>query len=211
MRTFILAVAALHLSLGCGGSKPIGAADAAADVAPVRPPHSPCGPYLPDRCSVGCPVCDGDGGWTCESCPDASSTSADDTLPTGWTVAQMLPITQTLCPSGGNVVPSFAVAENGDVLDGRISCVGSRISQRLCGYVVDGGATTRVLVQPCDLHPTVVPKGNQTNDVTFKLPARAGRTTVEIYDRFDFYGATSPPVPRLLGTAWVGQSTGVHP
>lgn len=162
-------------------------------------PRLPCGPWVDGYdCFGSCARCDGDQGWTCEPCP------ADDTLPTGWGDARALPIKQTLCPSGGLVVPTFAVTEGGVVLEGTLSCVASRISQALCGYVAERDATTRVLVQPCDLHPSTVSKGIQTNDVTFTLAVRADRASVEIYDRSDFYGATTPPVPRLLGTAWVG-------
>jgi hypothetical protein len=41
-------------------------------------------------------------------------------------------------------------------------------------------------------------------DVTFTLPARTERTAVEVYQRSDFYGATSPPVPTLIAKKPVG-------
>jgi hypothetical protein len=41
-------------------------------------------------------------------------------------------------------------------------------------------------------------------DVTFKLQVRADRTAVDVYKRFDFYGATTPPAPTLAATASVG-------
>jgi hypothetical protein len=130
----------------------------------------------------------------------------DDVIPAGWTGAQPMMIQQSNCPSGGPFPPPFAVTETSGEIAGALTCVEFREFQILCGYVVDSSATTRVLVQPCDLHPTSHPKGDQSYNVTFKLPARADRAGVAIYERFDFYGATTPPVPMLLATVPVGAS-----
>jgi hypothetical protein len=129
---------------------------------------------------------------------------ADDTIPAGWTGAEALQLQQSFCPTGGPYPPPFTVTETSGAIEGTLTCVEFREFQSLCGYVVDSGATARVLVQPCDLHPTNVPKGDQDFNVTFTLPARADRTSVELYDRFDFYGSSAPTVPMLLGTADVG-------
>ena len=129
----------------------------------------------------------------------------NDTIPAGWTGAQVLMIQQTPCIGEAAVPPPFVVTEAGGVFEGALKCVGFREFQSLCGYVVDGGATTRVLVQPCDLHPTGAALGDgYAYNVTFGLPARTDRSAVEIYERFDFYGATTPPVPMLLARATVG-------
>jgi hypothetical protein len=69
---------------------------------------------------------------------------------------------------------------------------------------MDGGATTRVLVQPCDLHPTNVVRCDCLYDVTFTIRARADRTAIDVYKRFDFYGETTPPMPTLAATASLG-------
>jgi hypothetical protein len=130
---------------------------------------------------------------------------SNDTIPAGWTGAHALTIQQSMCKAAGSVVTAtFDVTETAGGVEGALKDVTFRCQQSLCAYIIDSGATARVLVQPCDLHPTNVPKCGCEYDVTFALPARADRTAVEAYQRFDFYGATTPPVPMLVATKPVG-------
>lgn len=130
---------------------------------------------------------------------------AADTIPAGWTGARPLTIQQSACKGDGSVVTAtFDVTETAGAVEGTLKDVSFRCQQTLCAYAIDSGATTRVLVQPCDLHPTNVPKCGCTVDVTFALPARVDRIAVEVYQRVDFYGATTPPVPTLVATKPVG-------
>jgi hypothetical protein len=128
----------------------------------------------------------------------------DDTIPAGWTGAQALTIQQSLCDAPRLSPPPFDVTETGGLLEGTLRCIEFREFQTLCGYAVDSGATARVLIQPCDMHPKNVPATDLTYVVTFTLPVRADRTTIEAYRRFDDYGATLPNVPGLLSTASEG-------
>ncbi len=105
------------------------------------------------------------------------------------------------------VTSTLDVTDTGGILAVTVKDVSFRCQQSLCAYVMDSGATTRVLVQPCDLHPTNVVRCDCLYDVTFTLPARADRTAVDVYKRFDFYGATTPPTPSLAAMAPVGAAT----
>ena len=132
---------------------------------------------------------------------DAGGGSAQDTFPSGWMGAQTLTVAQSACNDvSPTTMPSFEITDTGGMISGALKDLSFRCQQALCAYVVDSGATTRVLVQPCNLHPTTVPKCGCRYDVTFALPARADRTSVEVYRRDDFYGATTPPVPQLVAT-----------
>lgn len=138
------------------------------------------------------------------SCGGGSS----DTLPTEWSGAQALTIQQSACRGDGSFdAATFDVTETGGAIAAALNGASFRCQQSVCAYVADSGATTRVLVQPCDLHPTSVPKCACLFDVTFTLSARADRTAVEIYKRSDFYGATAPPVATLIATKPVGSPT----
>lgn len=157
----------------------------------------------------------GGAGMTSSGAAGAASANADggggvgdagsDTLPEGWTGAQALQVQQSFCSSFGSPPTSFELIAAGEGLEGTLRCFDYRDFNfpSLCAFASDSGATTRVLVQPCDLHPTNVPKGEALYDVRFTLPARAARTTVEMYERGDYYGAKTPPVPTLLATVAV--------
>ena len=135
---------------------------------------------------------------------------ARDTLPAGWEGASTLTTQQTAC--NGDTMsadPGLELSEAAGVIAGTYKDAEFRCSQQVCAYVLDTSATTRVLIQPCDLHPTSVPKCDCLYDVTFTLPARADRTAVELYRRVDFYGATSPPTPALVATHAVGVSASI--
>ena len=124
-----------------------------------------------------------------------------DALPTGWTGAQQLTVQQSMCDSTAlSTNPTFELANSGGTITGTLRDANFRCQQQVCAYLLDSGATTRALVQPCELHPSSVPKCDCHYDVTFTLLARADRTTVEIYRRDDFYGATTPPEPILVAT-----------
>jgi hypothetical protein len=133
--------------------------------------------------------------------------AANDTLPAGWTGAQALTLQQAACKgSATSPTPVLEVTDPGG--GGPVAVAAKDLSfrcqQPVCAYVLDDGATTRVLAQPCDLHPTSVTKCACWSDVTFTLPPRADRTAVELYRRDDFYGATTPPQPMLVATSPVG-------
>jgi hypothetical protein len=131
----------------------------------------------------------------------------NDTLPAEWSGAQSLATQQSACRSDGpSNTPTVDITETAAGVAGTLSAW-FRCPQSVCAYVMDSDATSRVLVQPCDLHPTNVTKCACLFDVTFTLPARAARTDVEVYERSDFYGATTPPVPTLIATKPVGPPT----
>jgi hypothetical protein len=139
------------------------------------------------------------------ACGGGESSTTSDTLPAGWTTAKALTIKQTAC--SGTAIPaatSFEVTETAGVLTGTVKNFSSRCQKDSCAYATEDGATTRVLIQPCDLHPTSVPKCTCQGDVTFTLPARTARTTVEVYRREDFYGTTTAPQPMLISSRPVG-------
>jgi hypothetical protein len=132
----------------------------------------------------------------------------NDTIPSGWAGAQPLMIVQSQCIGGGAVAPTLAVVQLGAEIEVILRRVEFREFQSLCGYSLDNGTTTRVLVQPCDLHPTNVPAGDCTYDVVFTLPSRADRIRIEAFRRFDDYGAPPPNAPVLLATAELGTADG---
>jgi hypothetical protein len=139
---------------------------------------------------------------------------ANDAIPAGWNGAQPLAIQQSACNGDGDgdgvsvsVTPTLDVTEASGVIAGTLKDASFRCQQSLCAYVSD--TTTRVLLQPCGLHPTIVPRCDCAYDVTFTLGTRADRTAIEIYQRFDFYGATTAPAPMLIATKLLG-STALH-
>jgi len=135
----------------------------------------------------------------------AARDGGDDTLPLGWEGAEALMIRQLPCGlDGASFPPPVVVTDGGSSINVEIACVELRELQALCGYASESGARTRVLIQPCDLHPTSVPKGDSSYDVRFTLAARRDLTTLEVYERGDFYGATPPNAPKLIATAAVG-------
>ncbi len=133
--------------------------------------------------------------------------SARDTLPAGWAGAAPLTVQQSTC--NGDIMsakPSLDVTDTGGTISVTYGDAEFRCNQQVCAYVMDAGATTRVLVEPCDLHPTSVTRCDCLYDVTFTLPTRASRTAVELYRRGDFYAATSPPLPTLVASRAVGSA-----
>jgi hypothetical protein len=157
--------------------------------------------------TAGSSIPDGGGtAGTSSTMPDGSwsDVAEHDTLPEGWVGAQALQIQQSNCPAGGPFPPSFDIGEAGMATTGTVTCTEFRLGQALCAYVTDDGPKTKVLIQPCELYPSTVPKGDQFFNVTFTLPKRSERTTVELYERFDYLGEPEPFLPRLIATAVVG-------
>jgi hypothetical protein len=139
----------------------------------------------------------------------AVSCGDGDALPADWIGARALTIGQSQCKGsadGTTVTPTIDAIDTGGMLAVTINDLSFRCQQSVCAYVMDSGATTRVLVQPCDLHPTNVTRCDCLYDVTFKLQMRVDRTAIDVYKRFDFYGAPTPPTPALAATAPVGAS-----
>ena len=122
-------------------------------------------------------------------------------LPEGWAGAAPLALQQTACGGDPYTVPPRPRLElttaggqlTGIYRDAQFRCG----DQRLCGHRLEPDETTRVLVQPCDLHPAVVPRCDCLYQVSFTLPGRPGRGAVELHSRRDLYGAQGP-VPAIL-------------
>lgn len=132
-----------------------------------------------------------------------ASESADE-LPEGWAGAERLSLEQSSCPSGfapvrGN--PRLEVSKTNLGLHGLYRDAQFRCNdQKVCGYVFESDVATRVLVQPCDMHPAEVPRCSCHYEVTFTLPPRAGRTTLELYRRLDLHGTQGPVAAGLVDT-----------
>jgi hypothetical protein len=125
-------------------------------------------------------------------------------LPEGWSGAAPLGLIQSPCPSGfaplrGN--PRLEVTKSDDGLQGVYRDATFRCNdQKVCGYATEVGESARVLIQPCDMRPTTAARCTCHYVVTFSLPARAGRTTLELYRRSDLYGTQSPVAAALIDT-----------
>jgi hypothetical protein len=121
--------------------------------------------------------------------------SVAEDLPPGWMDARPLEVHQSACGASadaGGGQPRLVLGKTANGLTGRYLDAAFRCNQHLCGFVLDARETTRVLVQPCELHPPTVTRCDCFYDVSFDLPARAGRTTVELFRRRDLYGADAP-------------------
>ena len=136
--------------------------------------------------------------------PAACEAEKPDELPQGWEGAERLTLAQTSCPSGfaplrGN--PRLELTKTDLGLQGLYRDAHFRCGdQKVCGFVFESDVATRVLVQPCDMHPTTVPRCSCHYEVSFDLPARAGRTTIELYRRLDLHGAQGPVAAGLIDT-----------
>ena len=128
---------------------------------------------------------------------------ADD-LPEGWAGAQRIELKQSSCPSGfaplrGN--PRLELTKTDVGLEGIYRDATFRCNdQKVCGFVLESDVATRLLVQPCDMHPPDVPRCSCHYTVSFTIPARAGRTTLELYRRLDLHGAQGPVAAALIDT-----------
>lgn len=127
-----------------------------------------------------------------------------DELPEGWAGAQRLELRQSSCPGGfaplrGN--PRLELTKTDLGLQGLFRDAQFRCNdQRVCGFVSESDTTTRVLVQPCDLRPSTVPRCTCHYEVSFTLPARAGRSTLELYRRSDLHGTQGLLAAALVDT-----------
>jgi hypothetical protein len=136
--------------------------------------------------------------------PAACDSERPDELPEGWAGAQRLTLEQSSCPAGfaslrGN--PRLELTKTDEGLRGLYRDAQFRCNdQKVCGYVLESEVATRVLVQPCDMHPDTVTRCSCHYEISFALPARAGRTTLELYRRLDLYGAQGPVAALLIDT-----------
>jgi hypothetical protein len=125
-------------------------------------------------------------------------------LPEGWAEAARLPLTQNGCPQGfaplrGN--PRLEVTKDDLGLKGVYKDATFRCNdQKVCGFITESDTTTRVLVQPCQMRPSAVVRCTCQYEVTFTLPSKAGRMTLELYRRADLYGAQGPVAAALIDT-----------
>jgi hypothetical protein len=132
-----------------------------------------------------------------------AGTVAED-LPAGWMDARPMDVQQSAClgdARGGP--PQLLLDKTADGLRGTYRNATFRCGQHLCGFVLDAREITRVLIQPCELHPQTAPTCDCLYDVTFALRARAGMTTVELFRRPDLYGAEAPVDATLVARGGV--------
>jgi hypothetical protein len=125
--------------------------------------------------------------------------SAGPDLPDGWGAARPLPLVQSTCsaaPAPG--LPRLTVTTATDGTMTAMLATYGRCQQSACGYVLDAASTTKILVQPCDMHPSSVNKCACTAEVTFTLPPSAQRQSVEVWWRPDFYGLSGANEPTLI-------------
>jgi len=139
------------------------------------------------------------------ACSSNGSVGSSDTLPVGWTGAKNLPIQQSACNNDDlTAMAAIDITDAGGSLAVAIKDVEFRCNQQICGYSLDVAATTRVLLQPCDLHPTTVTRCDCMYDMTLTLPPRSDRVEVSVYRRTDYYGAMTTPNPQLVADTRVG-------
>ena len=121
-------------------------------------------------------------------------------LPAGWAGARELPVDQSACEAGGGVAPAGELMLMRGMGRLRASYLGAqfRCQQRVCAYRLDGVGQVRVLVQPCEMDPTEVPRCDCLYRVGFDLTGVETGNSVELHRRWDRYGATSEPAPVLV-------------
>ena len=131
--------------------------------------------------------------------PNACGGSTE-VLPTGWEGAEELPLAGAECSAPVGSPPSVEVASRADTLEVFLHRFGKRCDQDLCGFSREHGAATKVLIQPCEMHPESVTNCSCPTEVALVLGARTDRGTIQIWSRNDSYGLTGPNEPRLLDT-----------
>jgi len=124
----------------------------------------------------------------------------DRDLPPGWEGAQSLPVDRSDCTGDDLGMPEKLMLMR-DM--GRLRATYEhgvfRCSQRVCAYRIDDGASgARVLVQPCDMDPSMVGKCVCPMNVGFDIPGVEPGRMIELVRRGDRYGATSEPQPELV-------------
>jgi hypothetical protein len=119
-------------------------------------------------------------------------------LPPGWEAAARLSVDQSACQQGAGP-PALMLMRDMGRLRGTYAHAAFRCQQRLCGYRLDAGQT-RILVQPCEMDPSAVPKCDCLYTVGFDLPELESGRTVELHRRLDRYGALTEPTPELVGS-----------
>lgn len=85
------------------------------------------------------------------------------------------------------------LAERSGALELQVKHHWARCNQELCAYANEAGSKLEVLVQPCDLHPEVVPRCSCRYDLTISVPARKEVREVVLYTREDEYASKSKP------------------
>ena len=73
----------------------------------------------------------------------------------------------------------------------------------MCAYLrhASGAADADILLQPCDMHPESVNKGDCDYDFLVPLGVDSGVSTIEVFQRADFAGTDGDPNFKSLGTA----------
>src|SRR6185503_11019510 len=90
-------------------------------------------------------------------------------LPAGWAGARELPVDQSACEAGGSASGALALMRDMGRLRATYLGAQFRCQQRVCGYRLDDADLTRVLVQPCEMDPTDVPRCDCLYQVGFDL------------------------------------------
>jgi hypothetical protein len=127
-----------------------------------------------------------------------------DELPEGWAGARRLTLRQSACagdPYTSMPHSRLELSESDGTLAGVYKEAQFRCgNQQVCGFTLEAGPATRLLVQPCDLHPSTVPRCDCLYEVSFTLPDRSGRTSVELFSRRDLYGQQGAVPATLVDT-----------
>jgi hypothetical protein len=132
-------------------------------------------------------------------CLLAACSSAAE-LPDGWEGARSLDLAQAACtPAVGPGLPRMALSTSTNgVVTATVQTAG-RCSASMCGYLIESASATRVLLQPCEMHPQTVTKCACSAEVTFTLPPSAPpAAALQVWWRPDFYGLTRPNQPQLV-------------
>lgn len=139
------------------------------------------------------------GGWLGVALVLALGCGLEDDLPPGWRDARRLPVTQSAClgAPGGATHLELSPVEGGTV-GVTFETALLRCGQEACAYLVEAAGTSKLLVQPCDMHPRTVNKCACTTQVDLTLPVSGARSLVELWLRPDDYGQTVANPPRLV-------------
>jgi hypothetical protein len=124
----------------------------------------------------------------------------EDDLPPGWEEARRVMVDQSACEGDGIAANGGSLVLMRDMARLRASYEKApfRCQQRVCAHRRDEGGVTQVLVQPCDMDPDMVVRCDCLYRVSFELPDVAAGGMVELYRRWDRYGATEEPLPALV-------------
>jgi hypothetical protein len=128
-----------------------------------------------------------------------SACGEPDELPPGWHEARRIALAQTSCSAGSSEINRLQLSPGaGGTLSVAFSTTLLRCGQEACGYAVDLATATKLLVQPCDMHPRSVNKCTCTSRIELSLPADDDRVAVELWLRPDNYGQHDGNLPTLV-------------